>query len=52
MIINMICGSSQSSGINYDGSRLVFHIQIRVFTVLLPRDQKKLFIAFHSQTNG
>ena len=48
------CGytSSQSFVVNCYWLRLVIHIKILVFVMLLPRNQKKLSIAFHPQING
>ena len=43
---------SQSSEVNYDQLRLVIYIKVLVFAILLFKNQKKLSIAFHPQTNG
>ena len=46
------CASPRSFGVNCDRSRLVFHIQILFLTVLLLKNQKKLFTAFYPLTDG
>ena len=40
------CSLARSSGVNCDGSRLFFHIQILFVTVLLPRNQKDAIYSF------
>ena len=42
----------RSFGVNCDRSKLTIYIKVLVFTVLLSKNQKKLFIAFYSQING